>query len=160
LAGSQRPSVVTTFYGPALTRTLRAAAVPIPDIRNQTRVRVPAKEKRGQLPKFSIAIGIWLTAILIGATQFDTVLSLFRGASESRIEQDVEGILSKAAASLRTYEINTGVLPPVLPNPAIRGLVRYERHSDFSFRLTATIGDVTMVMDSKSTRPHRELEPD
>ena len=43
----------------------------------------------------------------------------------------------------------------VLPNPSIRGLVRYERRSDFSFRLTATISGVTMAMDSSSTSPYR-----
>lgn len=109
-----------------------------------------------QLPKFSLAIGIWLVAILLAAFQFDTVKSLVTTPAESKIEEDLSGILTTAANSLRSYQINTGSLPALLPNPAIRGLVNYERATDDDFILTATIHNVTMVMDSTQTRSYRE----
>ena len=108
-----------------------------------------------RLPAFSVAMVIWLAAILIGAFQFDNVLSLFASPTESKIETDLGSMLSRTSSTLQNYRISNGVLPHVLSNPAIRGLVKYERRSNISYRLTATIGNVTMVMDSNKIDPYR-----
>jgi hypothetical protein len=128
------------------------------DISSRSNARRPLKKESLKAPKLSVAITIWLLVIFLGAYQFDTVASIFSTHTESQIERDLGTVLIKADSSLRNYEINTGSLPPILPNAAIRGLVKYERHSDFSYRLTATISNVTMVMDSTSTSPHRQAE--
>lgn len=128
------------------------------DISSRSKMRKPAKGESLRAPKLSVAIIIWLIAILSVAYQFDDVVSIFSKPAESKIERDLGGILTNAASSLRSIEIANGSLPPLLPNPAIRGLVKYERRSDFSFLLTATIGNVTVVLDSSGTRPHRETK--
>ena len=114
------------------------------------------KQSSIQLPKASIAAVIWLIIIVTAAFQFGTVVKIVTGPTEARIESDLGTVLSKAASTLRSYEINNGALPFVLPNPAIRGLVKYERQSDSLFRLEATISSVTMVMESSNLRPYRE----
>ena len=86
------------------------------------------------------------------------MVSIFSKTAESKIEQDLGGILNNAASSLRSIEIANGSLPYLLPNAAIRGLVKYERRSDFSFQLTATVGNVTMILDSSNTSPHRKVK--
>lgn len=126
------------------------------DISSRSRTRKTAKGESQKAPKLSVAIIIWLVAILSVAYQFDDVVSGFSKPAESKIERDLGGILNTAASSLRSFEIADGSLPLLLPNPAIRGLVKYDRRSDFSFLLTATVGNVTMVLDSSSTSPHRE----
>lgn len=106
--------------------------------------------------RVSAAFAIWILAILLAAFQFDQVVSLVMDPAQEKIESDLDSLLQSTAASLRRYEIQQGQLPPILPNPSIRGLVSYERRTDFEYRLTATIGEVTMVLDSSSTSPHRE----
>lgn len=107
-------------------------------------------------PAVAVAFVIWVAAIVLGALQFETVVSLFSVNIESNIERDLENILNSAAASLRSYEIESGVLPAILPNPAIRGLVKYERQSDNRYRLSATVNNVSIVLDSSMDRPIRE----
>lgn len=128
-----------------LNRTLIADAAK-PDNKPDTRRR----------NRVSAAFVIWLVAILLAAFQFDQVVSLVMHPAKDKIESDLDSLLQSTAASLRRYEIQQGGLPPILPNPSIRGLVSYERRTDFEYRLTATIGEVTMVLDSSSTSPHRE----
>ena len=128
------------------------------DISSQSKMRKTATGESLRVPKLSVAIIIWLIAILLAAYQFDDVVSIFSKPAESKVERDLGSILTNAGSSLRSFEIANGSLPHLLPNSAIRGLVKYERRSDFSFLLTATIGNVTMVLDSSSTRPHRETK--
>ncbi|MCB1646905.1 MAG: hypothetical protein KDI36_15705 [Pseudomonadales bacterium] len=111
-----------------------------------------------KLPRFSIAIAIWLVVIILAAFKFDDMVQLIWGPTESKIEADLGDLLQAASASLHAYEIKNGVLPPMLPKAAIRGLVQYQRHSDFSFTLKATISDVTVVLESGTAHPHRELD--
>ncbi len=128
------------------------------DISSRSKMRKTAKGESLRVPKLSVAIIIWLITILLAAYQFDDVVAIFSKPAESKIERDLGSILANAGSSLRSFEIANGSLPHLLPNSAIRGLVKYERRSDFSFLLTATIGNVTMVLDSSSTRPHRETK--
>ena len=128
------------------------------DISSQSKMRKTATGESLRVPKLSVAIIMWLIAILLAAYQFDDVVSIFSKPAESKVERDLGSILTNAGSSLRSFEIANGSLPHLLPNSAIRGLVKYERRSDFSFLLTATIGNVTMVLDSSSTRPHRETK--
>ena len=130
------------------------------DITNQKLVSSSTGAKRTGTPKLSWAIGIWLIAIILAAAQFDEMISMFSTPAENKIESDLGGILTKASNSLRAYEISTGVLPPVLPNPAIRGLVKYERLSDHRYQLRASISKVTMIMGSSSISPSRQTEQD
>ncbi|MFT7246003.1 MAG: hypothetical protein ACI82A_003374 [Candidatus Azotimanducaceae bacterium] len=130
------------------------------DIGSHSKVRGKAKHETAKSPKFSLAITIWLFVILVGVYQFDTATSIFSAPTESKIESDLGGVLSNVAITLRNYQANTGSLPPILPNPAIRGLVKFDRRSDFSYQLTATISNVTMVMDSTSTSPYRQKGAD
>lgn len=128
------------------------------DISNQKTKKAQGRKKSAGIPRFSIAIGIWMVAIILGALQFDEVISIVSTPAESKIERDLGSILSTAASSLHHYEAANGVLPPLLPNPAIRGLVKYDRLSDFNFQLTATISNVTMVMSASSTSPRRKTD--
>ena len=96
------------------------------------------------------------SAIFVAIFQFDAVLSIVRGPTEDRIEKDLSHVLENAAESLHIYEAKNGGYPPILPNAAIRGLVKYERQTAYQFRLSATIGDVTVVFDSLDLRPHRD----
>ena len=128
------------------------------DIGVQAKVRGKAKQGDVKLPQFSVAIALWLLVIVSGAYQFDSVTSIFTTPAENKIESDLGGVLSQASRTLRNYEASSGSLPPILPNSAIRGLVKYERRSDFSYQLTATIGNVTMVMDSSASSPYRRAE--
>lgn len=125
------------------------------DINRRAEKRAVKTTESLRLPRFSVAIIIWLIAILLAAFEFDTVLAPFSDSTDNQIERNLEDILTASAASLRNYEIANGSLPPLLPNPSIRGLVKYQRHNDFSFRLVATIGDVTMVMDSNKAHAYR-----
>ena len=130
------------------------------DITSQNVARPAKSRNNGHIPRVSVAIGIWLVVIILGALQFDEVVSMFSKPAESSIERDLGGILISAADSLRRYEVTSGVLPPILPNPAIRGLVKYDLQSDVNYQLTATISNVTMVMGSASTSPHRAVRED
>ncbi|MDA0978136.1 MAG: hypothetical protein O3B72_06240 [Proteobacteria bacterium] len=114
-----------------------------------------AKKRRAILPKASSVFIIWLIAIVLAIFEFDTVVSIVFKPGSDKIEQDLSGILRTAAESLRSYEQNNGVLPPILPNPSIRGLVRYEKQNDFSFVLTATVADITLVLESSKAHPYR-----
>lgn len=113
---------------------------------------------KSKLPRFSVAIATWLIAILLVAFRFDDIVRLVSGPTETKIQSDLGDLLQTTSASLHAYEVANGVLPPILPNPSIRGLVRYERRSDFAFRLRATIGDVTVVLDSNEMHPRREVD--
>jgi hypothetical protein len=126
-----------------------------------SRSKKNAKKDRSQirLPKFSVAMVIWLVAILLAAFQFESVVSTFSEPTENEIQSDLEGILTTAAGTIRSYEISNGSLPPLLPNPAIRGLVKYEQINAVRFRLEATIGDVTVELDSSSLHPNRIQGP-
>lgn len=124
------------------------------DIEVRMARRSGGKQKK-QLLRVSLAVGIWFVFLLLAAFEFDTFTAIVAGPAEARIERDLEHILSRAADSLGRYESLNGVLPPLLPNPAIRGLVRYERESDFSYTLTATISNVTMVKTSSRLHPFR-----
>lgn len=128
------------------------------DIGSYSKVRGKAKQGTVQAPKFSVAIIIWLFVIVLAAYQYDSVIAIFTMPTESKIERDLGGVLSQASNTLQSYETASGSLPPILPNPAIRGLVKYERRSDFHYQLSATIGNVTMVMDSNSISPYRQKE--
>ncbi len=114
------------------------------------------QQKRLRLPRSSFAFTLWIAVVVLGAFQFDTVISLVMSPAESRIEEDLSQVLRNAAGAINRYEDSYGELPMLLPNPAIRGLVEYERVSEYSYRLSATIHTVTMVLDSSSTMPHRE----
>ena len=87
----------------------------------------------------------------------ETLVGLVSPPAENKIARDLEHILSRATDSLESYERLNGTLPPLLPNPAIRGLVRYDRKSDFDYALTATIGSVTMVKTASSHLPYRQV---
>lgn len=114
--------------------------------------------KRKTLSHISFPLGLWIFVLVLGAFQFDTVISLVMTPTEDRIEEDLGHVLQNAAATVNRYEADYGELPFLLPNPAIRGLVQYERRSDFSYRLSATVHTVTMVLESSETRPYRENE--
>ena len=128
------------------------------DISSRNQKRSKQDRSQLQLPKVSMVIVIWLAAILIAAFQFETVVATFSEPTESEIQNDLEGILTTAAGSIRSYQIKTGALPALLPNPAIRGLVRYEQVNAVRFRLEATIGDVTVELDSSNLHPNRKQE--
>lgn len=113
-------------------------------------------KRRGRRPKLSFTLLLWITTAIVAAFQFDTVIRLVMDPTEQKIESDLSTLLQKAATSLDNYESTNGELPLLLPNPAIRGLVHYERRSSFSYRLSATVHTVTMVLDSTSTAPYRE----
>ena len=87
----------------------------------------------------------------------ETLVGLVSPPAENKIARDLEHILSRATDSLESYERLNGTLPPLLPNPAIRGLVGYDRKSDFDYALTATIGSVTMVKTASSHLPYRQV---
>lgn len=123
---------------------------------HQTVLQKRGAGTKARLPKLSFPITIWLLAILLVAVQFEQIVSIVSSPAESQIEEDLGGLLTRTSESLHAYQKNNGVLPPLLPNPPIRGLVDYDRHSDISFTLRASIGDVTMVMGSASTAPYRE----
>ena len=74
----------------------------------------------------------------------------------AQIEGDLSEILVDAAASLNAYVEASGYLPYVLPNPAIRGLVEYQRVNDYTFVLRAKVSDVSLVMHSTDSKPRRE----
>ncbi len=119
-----------------------------------------AKPSRVSLPKVSIAAMLWLAIVVIGIFNFSDVVALVSQPAESKLERDLTTVLNAASGSLNNYMDQHGVLPYVLPNPAIRGLVRYEKRSDFGFTLRASMGNVTMVMDSTATAPYREATPE
>jgi hypothetical protein len=118
--------------------------------------KVRSIARRAGLPRVSSAFAIWLVAILIAAFEFDNVISIVFDPADVKIEQDLTDILNSAAQSLRQYEQQNGTLPPILPNPSIRGLVKYERRSDFNFILRATVADVSLVLESDKAHPYRE----
>lgn len=124
------------------------------DISTRSRAVKP-KQKLGKVPLPSLAAGIWIAFIVLASFQFDTIVGMVSGPAEDKIVRDLDTVLRSAAGSLERYESVNGVLPPILPNPAIRGLVVYERNNDFSYRLSATINDVTMVLESSHTMPYR-----
>lgn len=123
---------------------------------HRTVVRKPGAGARARLPKMSFPLAVWLLAAILVAVQFEQIVSIVSSPAESQIEEDLGGLLARTSESLHAYQKINGVLPPLLPNPPIRGLVDYDRHSDISFTLRASIGDVTMVMGSASTAPYRE----
>lgn len=123
---------------------------------HRTVVRKPKGQSKASLPKLSFPMAVWLLAVLLVAFQFEQIVSMVSSPAESQIEEDLGSLLTRTSDSLHAYQKLNGVLPPLLPNPPIRGLVKYERHSDLSFTLKATIGDVTMMMRSSSTAPYRE----
>ncbi|MBO6563237.1 MAG: hypothetical protein JJ934_01280 [Pseudomonadales bacterium] len=125
---------------------------------HRTVVRKPKGDSKTRLPRLSFPMATWLLATLLVAFQFEQIVSTISYPADSQIEEDLGSLLSRTSDSLQAYQKLNGVLPPLLPNPPIRGLVKYERHSDLSFTLKATIGDVTMVMRSSSTAPYREDE--
>ena len=127
------------------------------DIDHRNRQKSGTGKTRSQLPRASGAIIIWLVAILLAAFQFESVVAIFSEPGEYEIQSDLEGILITAAGSIRNYELRNGALPPLLPNPAIRGLVKYDRIDAVRFQLQATIGDVTVVLDSSNLHPQRQL---
>jgi hypothetical protein len=118
--------------------------------------KVRSIARRAGLPRVSSAFAIWLVAILIAAFEFDNVISIVFDPADVKIEQDLTDILNSAAQSLRQYEQQNGTLPPILPNPSIRGLVKYERRSDFNFILRATVANVSLVLESDKAHPYRE----
>ena len=103
------------------------------DIDRQGKTKAARDEKSVQLPRVSVPIVIWLIAILLAAFEFDTIVAPFSETTDTQIEENLSDILSSAAATLRKYELANGSLPPLLPNPAVRGLVKYQRINDFSF---------------------------
>ncbi len=107
------------------------------------------------LPRVSTAFAIWILAVLLAIFEFEDVVSIVFSPADSRIETDLTSILTNAGKSLRDYQHNNGSLPPILPNPSIRGLVKYERRTEFSFVLTATVADVTLVLESDKAHPYR-----
>jgi len=120
------------------------------------RSKKPVVERSArQLPKFSIAAGVWLVFLVLVITQFETMTSFVDVPVEAKIERDLEDVLNTTAASLAHYQTANGVLPHLLPNPAIRGLVKYERQSDYDYTLTATISGVTMRKTSSKMHPYR-----
>ncbi len=125
---------------------------------NKTQVikKGKSREGRGKMPKLSVAMSIWLFAILAAVYGFNDIVSVVFKPAESKIEQDLTQVLTSAASSLRKYQHESGTLPPMLPNPAIRGLVKYEPRNEFSFVLSASIGDVTMVLESDKGNVHRK----
>ena len=128
------------------------------DISRQHKHHGPGEPKQVAIPKFSIAIFIWIVAISLGAFNFTEIVSMFSTPTEAKIEKALGAILTKTSISLHHYQARNGLLPPLLPNPAIRGLVRYDRRSDYDFQLTATINKVTMTMNASSTSPLRKTE--
>lgn len=116
------------------------------------------RSTKGKLPRFSVAIVIWTIVVLLVAFRFDDIALLVGGPTEAKIETDLGELLQTTSASLHAYEIANGVLPPILPNPAIRGLVQYERHSDIAFTLSATIGEVTVELESNAMHPRRKMD--
>ncbi|MGB0692979.1 MAG: hypothetical protein ACPGPD_09715 [Pseudomonadales bacterium] len=129
------------------------------DIDHHGKAKAARAKKSVQLPRVSVPIVIWFIAIITAAFQFDTIVAPFSETTDTQIEENLSDILSSAAATLKKYELANGSLPPLLPNPAVRGLVEYQRLNDFSFHLEATIGDVTMVMESSKPHPFRKKAP-
>ena len=128
---------------------------------NQSQLKQKKRTERPEvkLPRVSVALGIWLTAIFVMIYGFEDAISIVLSPSENHIERDLTAVLTSAATSLRNYQHESGMLPAVLPNPSIRGLVHYERQNDFHFVLSASVGDVTMVLESDKANAHRKEYP-
>ncbi len=109
-----------------------------------------------QLPRLSFPMFVWLLAIILVSFQFTSIVTTVFGPAESKIEADLTTILNTAAGTVRKYRDESGSLPPLLPNPAIRGLVDYDRRSEISFVLTATVSNVTMVLESDKLHVYRQ----
>ena len=112
------------------------------------------KDKRTG-PKLSFSLTIWLVTVVVVAFQYSSITTGLLHPSSESVESDLSSIVTKAAATLKTYRDSTGALPYVIPNPAIRGLVHYERQSDFAFILTANAAGITIEFDSARNSPRR-----
>ena len=135
---------------------VRKAESEIDDRSRSNRSGMHKQRKLITLPRSSFAFTLWIAVVVLGAFQFETVISLVMSPAETKIEEDLSKILQNSSVEVERYLDSYGELPMILPNPAIRGLVQYERVSAYSYRLSATVHTVTMVLDSSSTMPHRE----
>ncbi len=105
--------------------------------------------------RLSLAICIWLAVIVFVALRFDSLVDVVVAPADEQIEMDLNDLLTSTGRSLRNFQLSTGALPYALPNPAIRGLVKFQRLNDRQFVLSASINDITVQYDSREAYPRR-----
>lgn len=114
-----------------------------------------ARADRARLPRYSVALCIWVVVVVVVAWQYPKLQTWFFAPSDTVVEQDLTRILESTALAIEARRDEDGRLPDRLPNPALRGMVDYAPDGLGSFRLSARVGEVAMEYDARMGHARR-----